>query len=105
MRPDRTGRESTVQHTLRGSRAYMTQSGSLFTVGQTVGQPARTVANISDLAHAPDATLIRTPRQMFCPDTEEVTGSNPVSPTSITPGQAGFVTTSTAALLPCRRPC
>jgi hypothetical protein len=58
-----------------------TQSGNLFAVGQTVGQPTRTVADISDLAHAPDATLARIPNQRFCPDTEEVTGSNPVSPT------------------------
>ena len=35
-------------------------------------------------------------------DTEEVTGSNPVSPTSIIPGQTGFATASTPALLPCR---
>jgi hypothetical protein len=39
------------------------------------------VANISDPAHAPDTTLPRIPEQRFCPDTEEVTGSNPVSPT------------------------
>jgi hypothetical protein len=39
------------------------------------------VANISDPARAPDATLARIPEQKFCPDTEEVTGSNPVSPT------------------------
>jgi hypothetical protein len=50
-------------------------------VGETVGQPVRTVANISDPAHAPDTTLPRIPEQRFCPDTEEVTGSNPVSPT------------------------
>ena len=36
------------------------------------------------------------------PDTEEVTGSNPVSPTSIIPGQTGFATPTTPALLPCR---
>jgi hypothetical protein len=54
------------------------------TVGQTVGQSPRTVANIRDRAHAPDATLVRIPRRRFCPDTEEVTGSNPVSPT-VTP--------------------
>jgi len=65
-----------------------TQCGSLFAVGQTVGQPTRTVADISDPAHAPDTPLPRIPRQRFCPDTEEVTGSNPVSPTSITPGQS-----------------
>ena len=63
--------------------------------GCTVGQPPRTVANISDRAHAPDATLVRIPRRRFCPDTEEVTGSNPVSPTSNTPGQTGFASVST----------
>jgi hypothetical protein len=31
-------------------------------------------------------------------DTEEVTGSNPVSPTSITPGQTGFATASMPAI-------
>jgi hypothetical protein len=65
---------------LLGSFAYKTQSGTLFTVGQTVGQPARTVTDISDPAHAPGAILACVPRQRFCPDTEEVTGSNP-SPT------------------------
>ena len=59
-----------------------------FTVGQTVGQPTRTLADIGDPTHAPDPTLARIPTQRFCPDTEEVTGSNPVSPTSITPGQS-----------------
>jgi hypothetical protein len=58
-----------------------TQSGNLFTVGQTVGQPTRTVIDMSDLAHAPDATVAAVHGQRFCPDTEEVTGSNPVSPT------------------------
>jgi hypothetical protein len=33
-----------------------------FTVGQTVGQPACTVADISDPAHALDAGLDRIPR-------------------------------------------
>ena len=36
---------------------------------------------MGDPPHAPDATLARVPTQGFCPDTEEVTGSNPVSPT------------------------
>ena len=47
----------------------------------TVGQPTCTVADISDGTHAPDTPLARIARQRFCPDTEEVTGSNPVSPT------------------------
>jgi hypothetical protein len=55
----------------------------LFTAGQTVGQPPRTVADIGDPAHAPHPTLARIPTQRCCPDTEEVTGSNPVSPTKI----------------------
>jgi hypothetical protein len=76
-----------------------------FTVAQSVGQPTRTVADISDLAHAPDATLHHIREQKFCPDTEEVTGSNPVSPTSIIPGQTGFAIAWKPALLPCRRPC
>jgi hypothetical protein len=59
-------------------------------VGQTVGQPAHTVANIGDPPHAADATLIPIPKQRFCPDTEEVTGSNPVSPTSCFPCQQGI---------------
>lgn len=51
------------------------KSGDLFTVGQTVGQPARTGANISDPAHALDATIARIPEQRFCPDTEGVIAS------------------------------
>ena len=42
---------------------------------QTVDQPPRTVADIGDPAHAPDATLARIPRQRFCPDTEGVIAS------------------------------
>jgi hypothetical protein len=61
-----------------------------------VGQLTRTVRDMSDLAHAPDATVAAVHGQRFCPDTEEVTGSNPVSPTSIIPGQTGFATTSGA---------
>jgi hypothetical protein len=64
--------------------------GKLFAVGQTVGQSVRTVADISHRPDAPDATLARASRHRFCPDTEEVTGSNPVSPTSIIPCQARF---------------
>jgi len=56
----------------------------LFTVGQIVGQPTRTVADIGDPPHAPDATLPRI-NQRICPTTEEVTGSNPGSPTSNSP--------------------
>jgi hypothetical protein len=41
------------------------------------------VVDISDPARAPDATLARIPRRRFCPDTKEVTGSNPVSPTAL----------------------
>ena len=62
----------------------------LFTVGQTVGQPTRTVADTTEPAHAPRATLARVPMRSFCPDTEEVTGSNPVSPTSNTPSERHF---------------
>jgi hypothetical protein len=40
-----------------------------FTVGQTVGQQTRIVADMSDPAHAPDATLHRIPEQKLCPDT------------------------------------
>jgi hypothetical protein len=58
-----------------------TRSGNLFAVGQTVGQPTRTVTDMSDTARARDATLARIPEQRFCPDTEEVTGSNSVSST------------------------
>jgi hypothetical protein len=49
------------------------------------------VAHMGDPPHAPDATLARVPTQGFCPDTEEVTGSNPVSPTSITPSHLQFL--------------
>jgi hypothetical protein len=52
-----------------------------------VGQQTRTVRDMSDLAHAPDATVAAVHAQRFCPDTEEVTGSNPVSPTANTPSQ------------------
>jgi hypothetical protein len=52
-----------------------------FTVGQTVGQPRRTAADISDPAHAPDATLLRIPEQKFCPDTEGVNASMNVTDT------------------------
>src|SRR5512133_3619201 len=60
------------------SRSFCRRS-TRCTVGQSVGHPSRTVADISDPAHAPDATLHHIPEQRFCPDTEEVTGSNPVS--------------------------
>ena len=63
------------------SCAYNDSDANLLAVGQTVGQPTRTVRDMSDLAHAPDATLAAVHGQRFCPDTEEVTGSNPVSPT------------------------
>jgi hypothetical protein len=66
------------------------ESGNLFAVGQTVGQPTRTLADIGDLAHATDATLAGIPRQRFCPDTEEVIGSDRVSPTSNIPSQMSF---------------
>ena len=56
-------------------------------VGQTVGQPTCTLADMGDSVHAPGTPVARIPRQRFCPDTEEVTGSNPVSPTSKTPDQ------------------
>jgi len=50
-------------------------------IGQTVGQQVRTLTDISDPVKVPDATAARIPTRRFCPDTEEVTGSNPVSPT------------------------
>jgi hypothetical protein len=83
------GRKAPIVQRTPSSAAALTttQSANLFTVGQTVGQPTRTVADIGDPGPAPGATLGRVCRQRFCPDTEEVTGSNPVSPTSITPGQ------------------
>jgi hypothetical protein len=40
--------------------------------------------------HAGGTAVARIPRPGFCPDTEEVTGSNPVSPTSTIPGQMQF---------------
>jgi hypothetical protein len=64
------------------ARLHRSHAVRLFTVGQAVGQPTRTVADIGDPARAADPSLARIPRQRFCPDTEEVTGSNPVSPTS-----------------------
>ena len=79
--------------------------GNLFAVGQTVGQPTRIVANMSDRAHASDDTLACIPVRRFCPDTEEVTGSNPVSPTSNTPSHVAFATASTPALLHVVSPC
>jgi hypothetical protein len=56
----------------------------------TVGQPTRTAADVRDSAQASEATLVRVRKQKFCPDTEEVTGSNPVSPTSNIPSQRHF---------------
>jgi hypothetical protein len=41
----------------------------------TVGQPTRTVADMSEPAHAPDATLARIPKQRFGPDMEAVVAS------------------------------
>ena len=79
--PRRKQVRGAVPRHLLGSFAYKTQSGTLFNVGQTVGQPTRTVADTTEPAHAPRATLARVPMRSFCPDTEEVTGSNPVSPT------------------------
>jgi hypothetical protein len=49
------------------------------------------VRDMSDHTDAPDATVAAVHGQRFCPDTEEVTGSNPVSPTSIIPGQLDCV--------------
>jgi hypothetical protein len=63
------------------SCAYNDSDANLLAVRQAVGQPTRTVRDMSDLAHAPDATVAAVHGQRFCPDTEEVTGSNPVSPT------------------------
>jgi hypothetical protein len=39
------------------SCAYNDSNANLLAVGQTVGQPTRTVRDMSDLAHAPDATV------------------------------------------------
>ena len=78
-------------YALCASCAYNDSDANLFAVGQTVGQPARTVVDISDRPHAAAATHIRIPGQRFCPDTEEVTGSNPVSPTSNIPSQRHFL--------------
>jgi hypothetical protein len=69
------------------SCGYNDSDANLLAVGQTVGQQTRTVRDMSDLAHAPDATVAAVHAQRFCPDTEEVTGSNPVSPTANTPSQ------------------
>jgi hypothetical protein len=44
--------------------------------------------------HAPGATSTRISAQRLCPDTEEVTGSNPVSPTSVIPSQRYFAENS-----------
>ena len=71
----------------RELRLQRLSAARMFSVGQTVGQPTCTVADISDGTHAPDTPLARIARQRFCPDTEEVTGSNPVSPTNIWPSQ------------------
>jgi hypothetical protein len=46
--------------------------GNLFAVGQTVGQPTRTVADMTDPGHTPDDAFARIPKQGFCPDTEAV---------------------------------
>ena len=45
------------------------------------------MGDVGDSVYAPNTTLARIPKRRFCPDTEEVTGSNPVSPTSKTPDQ------------------
>jgi hypothetical protein len=63
------------------SCAYNDSDANLLAVGQIVGQPTRTVRDMSDHADAPYATVAAVHGQRFCPDTEEVTGSNPVSPT------------------------
>jgi hypothetical protein len=38
-----------------------------------------TISHISDRPNAPVTTLRRILKQRFCPDTEEVTGSNPIA--------------------------
>jgi hypothetical protein len=53
------------------SCAYNDSDANLLAVGQIVCQPTRTVRDMSDLAHAPDATVATV---------EEVTGSNPDRP-------------------------
>ena len=55
------------------SCAYNDSDANLLAVRQAVGQPTRTVRDMSDLAHAPDATVAAVHGQRFCPDTEEVT--------------------------------
>ena len=60
--------------------------GNLFAVGQTVGQPTRTVAYISDSVHAPGAILVRISEQRFCPTRKESRShadSNALSPTVV----------------------
>jgi hypothetical protein len=64
-----------------GSCATTVQSGNLFAVGQTVGQPTRTVADMTDPGHTPDAAFARIPKQGFCPDTEVVIASMNVTDT------------------------
>jgi hypothetical protein len=68
-------------------------------VGQTLGQPNPQGGSISEPAHAPDATIARIPKQRFCPDTEEVTGS--ISRAWSTQGSSvrGPVMVSTMAVL------
>ena len=79
--------------------AYSRSDGKLLIVGQTVGQRARTVADVSDSRNARHVLLARIPYRRFCPDTEEVTGSNPVSPTSNIPGQTAIATARIACVI------
>jgi hypothetical protein len=56
------------------SCAYNDSDADLLAAGQTVGQPTRTVRDMSDLTHAPDATIAAVHGHRFCPDMEGVTG-------------------------------
>ena len=57
------------------------------------------MADVSDSGHARHVLRARIPYRRFCPDTEEVTGSNPVSPTSNIPGQTAIATAGIACVI------
>ena len=88
MSPLMTLHPSAVERCQDGSRLVCSAHpllGSCDYSHAEVQQRTRTAADTGDAAHAPGATLAGVPGQRFCPDTEEVTGSNPVSPTSNIP--------------------
>ena len=86
----RGGSHPAVAYPLLGNCAYNDSAGNSAHCQPNCWPTSPTVANMGDSVHAPDATLVRIPKQRLCPGTEEVTGSNPVSPTTITPGQTPF---------------